>query len=149
VQASSTTGTALGEQLFAFVRELMLDPGADHLRAIEENDLSVSQVRALMVLACAEEPVPGARLAERLGFSPAAVSRALDGLVRDGLAVRSESAEDRRVRPFAATDRGRELADELSALRRAQLDRFVERLEPDQREALASAMDLIVGEVGA
>jgi DNA-binding MarR family transcriptional regulator len=127
----------------------MLDPGADHLRAIEENDLSVSQVRALMVLACAAEPVPGARLAERLGFSPAAVSRALDGLVRDGLAVRTESAEDRRVRPFAATDRGRELADELSALRRAQLDRFVERLDPGQREALAAAMDLIVGEVGA
>jgi DNA-binding MarR family transcriptional regulator len=146
VQASSTTRSTLGEQLFGFVKQLMLDPGADHLRAIEENDLSVSQVRALMVLACAEEPVPGARLAERLGFSPAAVSRALDGLVRDGLAVRSESSEDRRVRPFAATARGRELADELSALRRAQLDRFVERLEPDQRDALAAAMDLIVGQ---
>jgi DNA-binding MarR family transcriptional regulator len=136
----------LSNQLFALIRQLTLDPEADHLRAIEENDLSVSQVRALMLLACADEPVPGARIAERLGFSPAAVSRALDGLVRSGFVVQGESAEDRRVRPFAPTERGRELADELSALRRAQLERFVERLEPAQREALATAMDAIVGE---
>lgn len=144
MQASSITSTPLSEQLFVLVKQLMLDPEADHLRAIEENDLTVSQVRALMLLACSDEPVPGARIAERLGFSPAAVSRALDGLVRGGFAIRSESAEDRRVRPFAATETGLALANELSALRRAQLERFVERLEPGQRDALAAAMDLII-----
>ncbi len=100
MQASpSLIPTTLSGQLFVLVKQLMLDPEADHLRAIEENDLTVSQVRALMLLAGSDEPVPGARIAERLGFSPAAVSRALDGLVRDGFVVRSESAEDRRVRP--------------------------------------------------
>ena len=142
---SVTADSQLSGQLFHLVKRLILDPEADHLRVIEENDLTVSQVRALVLLACSEEPVPGARIAERLGFSPAAVSRALDGLVRAGFAVRSESEEDRRVRPFAATESGRELANELSALRRAQLERFVERLEPGQREALATAMDAIVG----
>lgn len=146
MQPSPSTGTALGEQLFVLLRKLTLDPEADHLRAIEENDLTVSQVRALMLLACSDEPVVGARIAERLGFSAAAVSRALDGLVRGGFAVRSESAEDRRVRPFAVTELGRELADELRALRRAQLERFVERLDAGQRAALAAAMDLIVPE---
>ena len=149
MQASASTRTALGGQLFVLVKKLVLDPEADHLRAIEENDLSVSQVRALMLLAGADEPVPGARIAERLGFSPAAVSRALDGLVRSGFVVRTESEEDRRVRPFAATESGRDLADELSSLRRAQLERFVERLEPAQRDALAAAMDAIGGGEGA
>jgi len=153
VQASSpsptASGSALGEQLFALVRHLMLDPEADHFQAIEEHDLTVSQVRALILIACSDpEPMPGGQLAERLGISPAAVSRALDGLTRAGFLVRSESAEDRRVRPFAITAAGRELADELSALRRNQLERFVDGLDPAQREALGSALDAIVPELG-
>ena len=90
------------------------------------------------MLACSDpEPLPGGRIAERLGISPAATSRALDGLVNKGLLVRSESAEDRRVRLFAITAAGRDAAERLTALKRAQLERFVAGLEPGQREALS------------
>lgn len=139
--AAPAVSPALADQLFALLRRLTLDPAADHFRAIEDHDLSVSQVRALMLLACADpEPLPGGRIAERLGISPAAISRALDGLVRGGLAERRESELDRRIRPLAITGRGREVAEELSALRHAQLDRFVASLDDGQRDLLGGAL---------
>ena len=132
----------LTERLFTLLRRITLDPQADHLRAVEEHDLTISQVRSLLLLACTDpEALPGGRIAERLAISPAAISRALDGLVRQGLLDRRESTDDRRVHPFAITAAGREIAEELTALKRAQLDRFVSSLEPEQRERLGAALD--------
>ena len=146
--SSPTTRTRLGEQLFELFRQLTLDPEADHLRAVDELELTLSQVRAIHMLACSDpEPLSGGRIAERLGISPAATSRALDGLVNKGILVRTESAEDRRVRLFAITADGRAAAERLAALKRAQLERFVAGLEPGQREALSAALDdLATGE---
>ena len=144
MQSSPVTETRLGEQLFALLRRLMLNPEADHLRAVDELELTVTQVRAIHMLACSDpEPLSGGRIAERLGISPAATSRALDGLVNKGILVRTESAEDRRVRLFAITPDGRAAAERLAALKRAQLERFVADLEPGQREALSAALDEI------
>jgi DNA-binding MarR family transcriptional regulator len=144
VQASgerTISGTRLGGALLTLLRQLTL-PEGDHLRAIEEHDLTISQVRSLLVLSCAEEPLPGGRIAERLGISPAAISRALDGLVRQGLVERCEpSAEDRRIRPFAITAAGRTVADEVTALKRAQLERFVASLDERQRGLWEAAID--------
>jgi DNA-binding MarR family transcriptional regulator len=147
VQASSPTlatpaeTTALADSLFHLLRRLLLDPDADHLRAVEERDLTLSQVRALMLIACSDpEPLPGGRIAERLGISPAAISRALDGLVRQELLERRESEHDRRVRLLAVTPAGRALADELRALRRNQIEGFVSNLEPEQATGLAAAI---------
>jgi DNA-binding MarR family transcriptional regulator len=144
VQASgqgTVSSTRLGEQLFELLRRVTTDPEGDHLRAIEEHDLTLSQVRALITLNCAAEPLPGGRIAERLGISPAAISRALDGLVRQGLVERCEPSEDRRVRPLAITPAGREVAEEVTALKRAQLERFVASLDERQRELLETAID--------
>jgi DNA-binding MarR family transcriptional regulator len=143
--SSSTTGTRLGEQLFELFRRLTLDPEADHLRAVDELDLTLSQVRAIHMIECSDpEPLSGSRVAERLGISPAATSRALDGLVNKGFLVRTESNEDRRVRLFAITAAGRAAAERLAALKRAQLERFVAGLEPGQREGLSRALDELV-----
>jgi DNA-binding MarR family transcriptional regulator len=133
--------TRLGEQLFELLRRVTTDPEGDHLRAIEEHDLTLSQVRALLTLNCAEEPLPGGRIAERLGISPAAISRALDGLVRQGLVERCEPTVDRRVRPLAITPAGREVADQVTALKRAQLERFVASLGERQKQLLEAAID--------
>ncbi len=132
---------AVGDLVYDLVRAIMLTPEDDHFRVIEENDLTVSQVRATVMLACSDpEPIAGGRIAERLGASPAAVSRALEGLVQRGFVSRRESEEDRRVRLFSITDPGRELAGDLVALRRAQIDRFLEAVEPEGRAAIAAAL---------
>ena len=133
-----------GERLYKLLRSITMSPGIDHFRLIEDNDLTVSQVRATMSLACADpEPLSGARLAEQLGVSAPAMSRALDGLVQKGFVERTESSADRRVRLLTITDAGRELAEGLTTLRRAQIDRFLESLGPDRAAALAAALDVL------
>lgn len=122
------------------MRRLFLDPRADHLGAIEERKLTMTQVRALFVLACADEPAPAGDLAARLGLSPAATSRALDALVRRRFVTRRESQRDRRVRLVEIADRGRTVVDELVALRVAGLEAFLAEVDPDQRRRLTEVL---------
>jgi DNA-binding MarR family transcriptional regulator len=131
---------AAATELSRLQRRLFLDPHADHLGAIEERNLSLAHVRALYLLAASPEPLSAGDLAERLGLSPAAMSRALDTLVRRRLATRSESSVDRRVRLVGLADRGRTLVDELLALRAAGLEHFAAGLEPEHRRRLAELL---------
>jgi DNA-binding MarR family transcriptional regulator len=122
------------------MRRLFLDPRADHLGAIEERKLTLTQVRALFVLACAPEPQPAGDLAERLGLSPAATSRALDTLVRRRLITRRESSADRRVRLVEIADRGQDVVDEIVALRLAGLEKFLADVDSDQLRRLTEVL---------
>ena len=131
-------------QLGDLLRELFLDPRADHLGAIDERNLSLTHVRSLFLLSCAGEPLSAGDLAERLGLSAAAMSRSLQTLVRRRLATRRESSADRRVRLVQITERGEALVDDLVALRNAGLERFIADLEPPQRELLSAGLTGIV-----
>lgn len=132
---------AVADLVYALLRAVLLTPEDDRFGVIEENDLTVTQVRATMKLACSDpEPLAGGRLAERIGASAAAASRALEGLVRKGFVSRRECEEDRRVRLFSITDPGRALADDLVALRRAQIVRYLDTLEPGHRDAIRAAL---------
>lgn len=131
---------AAAVELAAMLRRLFLDPRADHLGVIEERNLTPTQVRALYLLACADEPVSAGQLAERLGLSPAAMSRSLDTLVRRRLATRRESSADRRVRLVEIAERGNQVVDELVAMRLAGLERFVTDLDPELRERLTAVL---------
>ena len=145
---SQTVGTATvdddvhaaAEELGKLQRRLFLDPHAQHLEAIEERNLSLAHVRALYLLAAAPDPLSAGQLAEQLGLSPAAMSRALDTLVRRRLATRRESRRDRRVRLVEIGERGQALVDELLALRTAGLEHFAAELEPEQRRRLAEVL---------
>jgi MarR family 2-MHQ and catechol resistance regulon transcriptional repressor len=142
MQASSATrsATTLGDLVYALLRTVQMSPEDDRFKAIEEHDLSVTQLRATATLSCAAEQLPGGAIAERVGATPGAVSRALDDLVRKGLVTRRESEDDRRVRLFSVTPAGAELAAQLFALKRAQVDRFLDRLDEADRERLEAAL---------
>jgi DNA-binding MarR family transcriptional regulator len=126
--------------VYALMRTVQMSPEDDRFKAIEEHDLSVTQLRATATLSCAGEPLSGGAIAERVGATPGAVSRALDDLVQKSLVTRRESEDDRRVRLFSVTALGGELAAELFALKRAQVDRFVESLDEADRERLETAL---------
>jgi DNA-binding MarR family transcriptional regulator len=130
-------------QLGALLRRLFLDPRADHLGAIEDKNLSLAQVRALFILAGAETPITAGDLAERVGLSPAAISRSLEALVRRRLVTRRESSRDRRVRLVEIATRGEAIVEELIALRRAGLQRFIADMEPERRAQLSAALAAI------
>ena len=132
---------SLAKRLGGLLRELVLSPGADHLQLIEERRLSLTQVRALLLLTSVDDRgLAVSAIAERIGLSPAATSRALDVLVRRRLASRREDAADRRCKRLTTTAAGRALSDRLLELRNAKLERFVAGLDPASREALDAAL---------
>lgn len=135
-----------GVRLGAFLRHIFIFSGGEHLRKMEESGLSLTQVKALLMLAGpeGEEPYAGRDIAERLQISLPAVSRAVDGLVRGRLVKRVEDPDDRRVRRLSITDKGRRLAGEIVAARLADLEAFAGSLTPAQRRKLDAALEAVL-----
>lgn len=133
-------------RLGAFLRHVFIFSGGEHLRKMEESGLSLTQVKALLMLAGpeGEEPYAGRDIAERLQISLASVSRAVDGLVRSRLIKRVEDPDDRRVRRLTITTKGRELAGEIVASRLADLEAFAASLTPAQRRKLDTALEAVL-----
>jgi DNA-binding MarR family transcriptional regulator len=131
----------------AFLRHVFIFSGGEHLRKMEESGLTLTQVKALLMLAGpeGEEPYAGRDIAERLEVSLASVSRAVDGLVRGRLVSRVEDAEDRRVRRLTITDKGRRLAGEIVAARMADMEALAARMTAAQRRKLNSALEEVLG----
>jgi len=151
VQASTTrrrtrpaaSEPQLTEHLYGLLKYLLHGHGGDYVRAVGELELSLTQLRALHVLAHDVEQTSLKELAERLGLSLPAVSRSIDGLVQRGLVTRSEDVEDRRMKQVRATEAAPELLDRLTELRLAGIEKFVSTLSPRERTRLATALDLL------
>ena len=151
MQASSTlTDTAASHEtaarLGALWSHLFLSDRGEHLRVMEESGLTVTQCKALFLLAGdgsgGEDPAQWTvkDIAARLGVSTAAISRAVDGLVRSRLATRTEDPKDRRVRRLAIAARGREVVERITAARMVVLEAFVETLSASERRKLDAAL---------
>jgi DNA-binding MarR family transcriptional regulator len=148
VQASATTkrGAAteadarLSEHLYGLLKFLLHGHGGDYVRAVGELELSLTQLRALHVLAYDVEQASLGDLADRLGLSLPAVSRSIDGLVQRGLVTRAEDVEDRRMKQVRATASAPELLERLTELRLAGIEAFVATLTPRERTRLAAAL---------
>ncbi|MEX2196754.1 MAG: MarR family transcriptional regulator [Thermoleophilaceae bacterium] len=130
------------QRLAAFVRYVMTTCGRDFLQALDDLELSLSQVKLLNVLSDAGE-VPLKEAGDHLALSLPAVSRAVDGLVQRGLVKRTEDPDDRRMKRVALSAKGRRLAQDLVQLRFAGLDEFVAGLDPRERGALDKALELL------
>ena len=93
------------------------------MREVSEHDLTLSQLKTLSLLGelPPSSPLSLKDVAERLGISLPAASRAVDPLVRRGLAERREDTEDRRIKRVRITPKGDALGQRLMAARVAAL----------------------------
>jgi DNA-binding MarR family transcriptional regulator len=145
-QADTTEELTAG--LAALVKHLIGGTSSEFLATIERLDLSFSQVKTLGVLREAETPLSVKALSDRLGLSLPAVSRGVESLVRRGDVKREEDPVDRRCKSVSLTARGRRTFDQLAALKIAGVRRFVESLDPGDRDALAEALRPVVESTG-
>ena len=143
MQANARSDT-LAADMAALWKYLLRAHGTDFFETVGELDLSFTQVRALSILANDLERATLGQLGERIGLSLAAVSRAVEGLVKRGYVTRAEDSDDRRFKQVAATGAGRALMERLMELRVAGFGAFVETLDPAERERLARAIAPIV-----
>lgn len=134
----------LVSSLSGFAKFLLHAGGRDFYRAVGELDLSISQIRALHLLAGPMPEVSIKELADEIGLSLPAVSRSVDALLQRGLVTRTENTTDRRLKAVRATPKARALVDRLIELRVAGIQDFVGTLTHTERKSLATALAPIV-----
>ena len=144
----TTSAAELTSTLTAILSHLLTSTGRDFLQAVDELELSLTQIKSLRALIDADEPLSVKALGDELGLSLPAISRALDGLVQREFVTRAEDPADRRSKRLALTRKGRRTHDQLYALRVAGLREFVEDLDPHEREALAAGLVPIARRAG-
>lgn len=149
MQASTSTSTpvdtaALARDLGLFLKRVLFANNREFFRALQEAGVSFTQLKCLGLLAEAGGPMSLGALSEALALSPAAISRAVDGLVQRGELTRAEDPEDRRSKIVSLAAKGRATYDRIMAVRLAGVRNFVEELEPQEREALGSALHPII-----
>ena len=133
----------LGRQLAGFFLWMTNAGNHDFLPKISELELTLTQMKALFQLTTVDE-LALKDVADGLGLSDAATSRAVDGLVKRELVERAEDPADRRVKRVRLTARGRKTIDELAAVRIATFQRLVEELPDNERTKLADALEPIL-----
>ena len=134
-------------RLSALLRHLFLFDRGNMLRVIEESGLSMTQSKALLEiggLGEASEARHVSDLAETFGVSVPSMSRAVDGLVKKGLATRVEDPDDRRVRRVAITARGKKLVETLLVVRQAGMEAFAASLTTAQRRKIDAAIEALM-----
>ena len=111
------------------------------------DEVTLPQYRALVVLA-AQGPQGTAELAAALAVNPSTATRMCDRLVRKGMVRRHRLAGDRRSVRIALTVPGRDLVDEVSRRRRAELARLLGALPADQHEPVIAAFRAFAAAAG-
>ncbi len=134
-------------RLTALLRHVFLYDRGNQLRVIEECGLSITQCKALLELGGLGQSAQTWQvgdLAELFGVSVPSMSRAVDALVKKGLATRVEDPDDRRVRQVKITGTGKDLVETLVAVRQSGIEAFAATLSAAQRRKLDAAVDSLM-----
>jgi DNA-binding MarR family transcriptional regulator len=131
--------TQLAEGVCAFMMHVQKSSGEDFFRQVGELEISLSQLKLLMLLDRDGEHTLK-EIAESLVLSLPAASRAVDGLHRRGMVERREDSEDRRHKRVTITAKGSEVIERLNQARFAGVQQFIETLTTNEREKLARAL---------
>lgn len=130
----------LAADLASFLHHMLHHVGsARWLEVIDEAELSLTQLKALIVLRDGDE-LSVKDLGSALSLSVAATSRAVDGLFQRGLLERREDEHDRRMKRVRLSDAGRIVLTRVGEARIAGIEAFVEALTPPERRDLADAL---------
>jgi DNA-binding MarR family transcriptional regulator len=115
--------------------------------AAVESEITLRQYRALVVLATRGEQKASA-LADALEIHPSTATRLCDRLIAKGLIERTTSPENRREVTVTLSPDGRALVRSVTARRRKEIRRVVDRLTPDAQARLIDALAEFADAVG-
>lgn len=110
-------------------------------RSLAEVEVRVTlpQFRMLVVLAT-RGATKLVALADLLRVAPSTAMRMVDRLIAAGLADRQTNPDNRRETLLTLTGEGRRTVEYVTARRRTEIASIVDRLAPEQREALVEAL---------
>jgi DNA-binding MarR family transcriptional regulator len=144
VLASPPDRKELSRDMAALASFLMRTANMGTFNAIAELDLSFTQIKALCALEADGEERSVKALAESLGVSLPAMSRAVDGLFERGFVRREEDASDRRMKRVWLTEAGHSVPQALNEARLSALQELMSSLVDEEALALQHALSLIL-----
>jgi DNA-binding MarR family transcriptional regulator len=116
---------------------LLVAISAHSIGQVDET-ITIPQFRTLVILSN-RGPMNLATLAGLLGVQPSASGRMVDRLVGAGLIDRLPHPTSRRELLAALTNRGRQVVRQVTAHRRTEIARIVEKMPPAKRHGLVRA----------
>ena len=129
---STTTVPALDDLPGHYIRRLQQIAVALFMDELKDWNLTPVQYAALNAAARMPDIEQGA-LARAIGFDTSTTGGVVDRLERQGLLVRKQSPQDRRVRLLATTTAGRALLDEVQPGIAKVQERILAPLPPEER----------------
>jgi DNA-binding MarR family transcriptional regulator len=135
---------ALTRDMYALVKHLMRVSNFQTFGMIAELELSFTQIKALCALDTEREERSVKALAESMGVSLPAMSRAVDGLYERGFVDRQEDRSDRRMKRVRLTPAGAAMTSSLAEGRLEGIREFLDSLSEPEATALAPALELIL-----
>ncbi len=112
-----------------------------------EGEVTLAQYRVLVVL-CLLGPQRVVDLAGTLAVAQPNATRICARLSDKGLVRRSRSSRDRRAVRVSATVEGRQVVDQVSSARRAELGRIVGKMTSERRDQLVEALRTFTAAAG-
>lgn len=108
-----------------------------------ESGLSMSMIGTLFHLS--KKGCAGVTdLGDHLGVTIAASSQMLERLVQQGLILRTEDPNDRRVKQIVLTEKGCHVLDEGVRVRQGWLDDLAETLSLEEKKLIKRALDIMI-----
>ena len=107
--------------------------------ALVDDTITIPQFRLLVILSN-KGPVNLATLASLLDVQPSTIGRMVDRLVSAGLIDRQPHPTSRRELVAELTTRGRKVVQKVTANRRTELARVVEKMPARERRGLVRAL---------
>jgi len=143
--AVKTDHSALTRDMYALASYLMRSSNVGAFNTIAELELSFTQIKALCAMDMESEELSVKALADLMGVSLPAMSRAIDGLYERGFVDRQEDPADRRMKRLRLTESGQEITSSLNETRLASMQEFLVSLSDEEARALTQALSLILG----
>ena len=135
----------LAAGLLGAIVPIIKDGQTSVVSAMAGFDLTFSQFRILFVLDSEGSDLAVNELAERISLSLPAAGRAVDSMVKMALVSRREDNTDRRVKRIALTAAGSEALEQIGNARRQATERFVKKLNDEERAALTTVVATLSG----
>jgi MarR family transcriptional regulator, organic hydroperoxide resistance regulator len=139
------------EQKIDLIRQVM---GASHIFCSAVNEmlertlgeatdeaLAMSQVKLLLLISRPEQRFKVTDVAEFLGVTNAAASRAIERLVQRGLVDRTVSRDDRRAVDLSLTEESRDLLDRFTEIRNRELMQLLAHYPEDKLRTAIRLLD--------
>jgi DNA-binding MarR family transcriptional regulator len=109
-------------------------------RAMMEQGASLAKTKLLIVIQHEGGKLRAADIAGRFGVAPRTVTEALDALEREGLVVRTQDPDDRRVKRLTITPAGEAAVAVTEPLRQRLAQEILSVLDDEERKNFHGAL---------